>query len=96
VRASLDAETALDRYERALALVHELGSTGSLLPPELVKLEEQFRAQEVELTQVVLARTSFFQARRAELDTLHELAQASAAVVAATGLPPQATVELAR
>jgi outer membrane protein TolC len=61
-----------------------------------VKLEEQFRAQEVELTQVVLARTSFFQARRAELDTLHELAQASAAVVAATGLPPQATVELTR
>jgi cobalt-zinc-cadmium efflux system outer membrane protein len=93
IRASLEAETALDRYERALAVARELGPTGGQLPPELVKLEEQFRAQEVDLTRVVVARTSYFQSRRAELDTLNELAQASAGVVAATGLPPQALIE---
>jgi cobalt-zinc-cadmium efflux system outer membrane protein len=93
VRATLEAETALDRYERALRLVRDLGTAGDELPPELARLEEQFRAQEVELTRVLLARASFFQARRDELDLLNELAQAAAGVVAATGLPPQTVVE---
>jgi outer membrane protein TolC len=94
VRATLEAETAMQRYEQALALAGNVPRAGAAtLPIELQKLEEQFRAGEVDMVQVVAARTSFLRARQAELDNLNELAQAAAAVVAATGLPPQAVVE---
>src|SRR5262245_2932074 len=90
-RATLEAAAAIDRYDRAMAITADSETAiGEELPPELRKLEEQFRAGEVDLVRVVTARTSFFQARRAALDTLNELAQASANVVAATGLPPEA------
>jgi cobalt-zinc-cadmium efflux system outer membrane protein len=92
VRASLEAETAIQRYERALAATGSRAGAATL-PAELQKLEEQFRAGEVDMVQIVAARTSFLRARQAELDNLNELAQAAAAVVAATGLPPQAVVE---
>jgi cobalt-zinc-cadmium efflux system outer membrane protein len=90
-RATLDASAALDRYDRALALASDSETAvGEEVPAELQKLEEQFRAGEVDLVRVVTARTSYFQARRAALDTLNELAQASANLVGATGLPPEA------
>jgi len=94
VRATLEAETALQRYERALLLTAaQRPAEAGQLPLELQKLEEQFRAGEVDMVRVVAARTSFLRARQAELDNLNEVAQAAAAVVAATGLPPQAVVE---
>jgi cobalt-zinc-cadmium efflux system outer membrane protein len=90
-RATLEALAAMDRYERALAIAADSQATISdELPPELRKLEDQFRAGEVDFVRVLAAWTSFFQARRAALDTLNELAQASANLVAATGLPPEA------
>jgi cobalt-zinc-cadmium efflux system outer membrane protein len=90
-RATLEALAAIDRYERALVIAADSQATISdELPPELRKLEDQFRAGEVDVVRVVAARTSFFQARRAALDTLNELAQASANLIAATGLPPEA------
>jgi outer membrane protein TolC len=90
-RATLEAQAALDRYDRALLIASD-GETavGEELPVELRKLEQQFQAGEVDLVRVITGRTSFFQARRAALDTINELAQASAALVAATGLPPEA------
>jgi cobalt-zinc-cadmium efflux system outer membrane protein len=90
-RATLEAEAALDRYDRALVVASD-GETAVVeeLPIELRKLEEQFRAGEVDMVRVITGRTSFFGARRAALDTLNELAQSSAALVAATGLPPEA------
>jgi cobalt-zinc-cadmium efflux system outer membrane protein len=93
-RATLEASAALDRYDRALSLASESEAIGGdQMPLELRKLEEQFKAGEVDLVRVVTARTSYFQARRAALDTLNELAQASANLVAATGLPPEAVLE---
>jgi cobalt-zinc-cadmium efflux system outer membrane protein len=90
-RATLEAQAALDRYDRALAIALDSETAiGEELPIELRKLEEQFKSGEVDLVRVVTARTSFFTARRAALDAQNELAQASAALVAATGLPPEA------
>jgi cobalt-zinc-cadmium efflux system outer membrane protein len=90
-RATLEAQAALDRYDRAIVIAIDSETiVGEALPKELQKLEEQFKAGEIDLVRVVTARTSFFQARRAALDTLNELAQASANLVAATGLPPEA------
>jgi len=92
-RATLEAETAIERYQRALTLTGTPGPAVGQEPIELQKLEAQFRAGEVDLVRVVAARTSFLRARQTELDNLNELAQAAAGVVAATGLPPQAIVE---
>ena len=91
-RAALDAQAAIDRYERARRLVAGSGSTLEL-PQELSKLEAQFKAGEIDVLRIVTARTSLLAARQAQLDILHELAQAAAALTAATGLPPEAVVQ---
>lgn len=92
-RAQLEAEAAIDRYERVRRLVAESeAGLKESLPAELQRLEEQFKAGEVDVLRVFQARTSLIQNRRANLDLLNELAQAAAAVTAATGLPPQALI----
>lgn len=94
IRAQLDAEAAIDRYERARQAIAESGEFSESLPDELKKLEKQFIAGEVDFLRVVTARTSLIQSRRAHLDLLNETAQAAAAVTAATGLPPESILRL--
>ncbi|HWC88958.1 MAG TPA: TolC family protein [Pirellulales bacterium] len=88
-RAVLETEAAIDRYQRARGIVEDVQTdvTGSL-PAELQRLEEQFKAGEVDIVRVFTARTSLLQLRRAQLDALNELAQAAANLTAASGLPP--------
>ena len=88
-RAALEAQAAIDRYERARRLVADSGASGSDLPEELAKLEAQFKAGEIDVLRIVTARTSLLAARQAHLDMLSELAQSAAALTAATGLPPE-------
>lgn len=92
-RASLEAQAAIDRYERARRIAAESGTT-SELPEELSKLEAQFQAGEIDLIRIVTARTSLLAARQSQLDILSELAQAAAALTAATGLPPEVLVQV--
>ena len=68
--------------------------TGRLLPAGFLsgKPPPLPEVGEIDLVRIVTARTSYFHARRAALDTLNELAQASANLVAATGLPPEAVL----
>jgi len=92
-RARLEAEAAIERYERARQLVEQVaGDDGGEVPDEFRRLEELFRDREIEVQRIVLARNSMLQARRARLDALNEVAQAVAAVTAATGLPPAALI----
>lgn len=94
-RAQVDAEAAFARYERALQML--AGTDTSFtesFPTELTRLEQQYRAGDVDFLRVVTARTSLLQVRRAHLDTLNEVAQAAVAVTAATGLPPETIVRL--
>jgi outer membrane protein, heavy metal efflux system len=92
-RARLEAEAAIERYERARQLVEQVaGDDGGEVPDEFRRLEDLFRDREIEVQRIVLARNSMLQARRARLDALNELAQAAAAVTAATGLPPKALI----
>jgi cobalt-zinc-cadmium efflux system outer membrane protein len=88
-RAVLETEAAIDRYQRARGIVEDVQTdvTGSL-PAELQRLEEQFKAGEVDIVRVFTARSSLLQLRRAQLDALNELAQAAANLTAASGLPP--------
>lgn len=94
IRAQLEAEAAIDRYERARQAIAESGEFSESLPDELKRLERQFLAGEVDFLRVVTARTSLIQSRRAHLDLLNEAAQAAAAVTAATGLPPESILRL--
>ncbi|HEV3006897.1 MAG TPA: TolC family protein [Pirellulales bacterium] len=91
-RARLEAEAAIDRYERARQLIEPVADDGSDVPDELQRLEKLYAEHEIEVQQIVLARNSLLMARRSRLDSLNEAAQAAAAVTAATGLPPTALV----
>ena len=93
VRASLEADAAVARYEQARKLLETSGGLGdNRLPIELERLEKQFRAGEVDILQLFTARTSLIQNRRAQLDSLNEVAQAAAQVTAMTGVPPELLV----
>ncbi len=87
-RARLEAIAAADRYERARQLMLENGDAPqAALPVELQRLEEQFKAGEVDILRVLQARNSLLQNQRADLDALNELLQAAVAVTASTGTP---------
>ncbi len=87
-RATLEAEAAADRYERARQLRSEsTESPQTSVPIELQRLEEQFLANEVDILRVMQARTSLLQSQRADLDALNELMQAAVAVTVASGVP---------
>jgi cobalt-zinc-cadmium efflux system outer membrane protein len=92
-RAQLEAQAAIDRYERARRIVAESSQDfRDTLPVELQRLEEQFKAGEVDIPRVFTARTSLIQLRRAHLDILNELAQAAANVSAATGVSAESLI----
>jgi cobalt-zinc-cadmium efflux system outer membrane protein len=94
VRAMREAEAAVKRYTRALEMVEaSRPAVANSLPEELRKLEDQFKAGEIDLPRIFQARLSLIQSRRIYLDTLNELAQAAAAVTAATGTAPSVLIE---
>lgn len=87
-RATLEAEAAANRYERARLLKMESGDPMSAaVPVELEKLEEQFKANEVDILRVLQARNSLIQSQRADLDALNELMLSAVSVTAFSGAP---------
>jgi outer membrane protein TolC len=89
IRARIEAQAALNRYERARAIVERSGpSFVEEMQAEVQHIENQFRAGETDLLRVFAAQSAFVQGIRAQLDTLNELAQSAANVTATTGLPP--------
>jgi outer membrane protein TolC len=91
VRAELEARAAWERYELAYRMVHELeGFRRNNVPEALLKLEEQFKANEVDVIRVVQGRVSTILNERAHLDLLNELAQSAANLTAAAAIPPEA------
>ena len=92
-RAKLEAEAAANRYKRARGLLDESSSPiQTSLPVELQRLEEQFKAGEVDILRVLQARNSLLQNQRADLDALQELMLAAVAVTATTGSPLETLV----
>jgi cobalt-zinc-cadmium efflux system outer membrane protein len=89
-RAEIEAVAAVDRYERARRLVDAaLVNFQDDLPVELKRLEQQFKENEVDVLRIFQGRQSLIQNRRAVLDMLNELAQATAGVTATTGVFPR-------
>ncbi|MBX9656034.1 TolC family protein [bacterium] len=94
-RARIEGLTAIERYERARELLDpESTKQSKEVPTELQKLDELYKRGEVDILRVIQARTSLLQLRRAQLDILNEVAQASANVTQFTGLRPHAMVSI--
>jgi outer membrane protein, heavy metal efflux system len=95
-RAIQEAATAIDRYARARRLAAEsrvdLTPFSRKTPPELATMTAQFQAGQATILAVFVTQSSLIQERRAYLDMLNELAQSAAAVVQATGIPPERLV----
>ncbi len=92
-RARLEADAALERYERARQLIDTTQTQFSQsLAEDVRRVEDQFRAGQADLLRVYSARTGLIQAERAMLDTINELGQAAARVTETTGLPPHVLV----
>jgi outer membrane protein TolC len=95
-RARLEAEAALERYERVRRLIEQSQAELTQFTGEDVeRVEEQYKAGQVDLLRVYAARSGLIQAQRAMLDTLNELAQAAARVTETTGLPPHVLIRSA-
>jgi len=97
VRAALEAQTAIDRYERARGLVDKAAvdhARSAALPAELKEIMAQFQAGQADIIAVLTTQGNLLQERRVYLDMLNELGQSAAAVVQATALPPQRLVDL--
>ena len=94
-KATLEAEAATERYERARAMVADAEyDPASSIPVELQQLEKQFQANEVDVLRVMQARNSLIQNRRVSLDARNELCQSAVALAVATGLPLDALLTL--
>ena len=90
-RAALEAQLAIDRYERARRIVeHSQRDNSKTWAEEIRAMDEQFKAGQADILAVFATRTSLIQDHRAYLDALNELAQAAANVTAATGMPSNA------
>lgn len=98
-RATREAETAIDRYERARALAKgtkvDLSPFGEKMPDDLKDINAQFQAGQADVLIVYATQNSLLQDRRTYLDSLNELALSTAAVVLATAVPVERIVTLA-
>ncbi|MBI1246702.1 TolC family protein [bacterium] len=97
IRAAREAETAIDRYERARRLAAEsrvdLSPFSERMPPDLKEINDQFQAGQTDVLTVYATQNSLLQDRRTYLDLLNELAQSSANVIQATALPVERIVD---
>ena len=91
-RAALEAQMAIDRYERARRLAEEsqveLRPFAEQMPPDLREIMSQFEAGQADVLTVFVTQNNLLQERRTYLDLLNELAQSAAVVIQATALPP--------
>lgn len=98
-RAAREAETALDRYERARLLAAEtkvdLSPFNEKMPADLKDINSQFQAGQADVLIVYATQNALLQDRRTYLDSLNELALSAAAVVQATALPVERIVSVA-
>lgn len=92
IRAALEAQSSLDRYERALKLLaaaqSDVSSSSKGVSDEVQGIIRQFQAGQADILAVIAVQNNLIQERRALLDLLNELGQSAAGVVQATALPP--------
>jgi cobalt-zinc-cadmium efflux system outer membrane protein len=96
VRATLEAQAAINLYERVRSLAGQAAPTASgEAAPELKEITRQFETGQADVLAVLTTQSTLLQERRVYLDLLGQLGQAAAAVIQATGLPPDRVLQLA-
>lgn len=97
-RASREAETAINRYERARLLAQEtrvdLSPFDETMPQDLKDIKSQFEAGQADILMVYATQNALLQERRIYLDSLNEVALSVATVVQSTALPVDRIVTL--
>ena len=89
IRAQVEVQTALDRYERARVLAEkERFNLSQSLSDDLTRVKHQFDVGQADILNVFATQTALLQEQKAYLDLLNELAQAAADVTLTAGLPP--------
>jgi outer membrane protein, heavy metal efflux system len=92
-QAQVEAQTALERYERARRLAtSERADFAHLIPEQIERVRHQFDAGLVDILYVFTIQNSLLQDHKTYLDLLNEVAQAAADVTLAGGLPPARVV----
>jgi cobalt-zinc-cadmium efflux system outer membrane protein len=88
IKASLEAEAAINQYERVMALAAKTVPPRAGTPPELQEIIKLFEAGQADILAVIAMQGNLLQERRIYLDELNQLAQSAAVVIQTTGLPP--------
>jgi outer membrane protein TolC len=95
IKARLEIESAVERYERARAIVEQFrpGAAGEL-DQEVARVADLFLAGQTDLLTLYSIRGKVLQSQRDYLDALNQLAQAAADLTAATATPYTALATL--
>jgi outer membrane protein, heavy metal efflux system len=92
-QAQVEAQTAIERYERARRLAsRERADFAHMIPEQLERVRHQFDAGLVDILYVFTIQNNLLQEHRTYLDLLNEVAQAASDVTLAAGLPPARVV----
>jgi outer membrane protein TolC len=89
MRARVEVQTALERYQRARDLAEkEHSNLVQSLSGDLARVKRQFDVGQADILNVFATQTALLQEQKAYLDLLNELAQSAADVTLTAGLPP--------
>jgi outer membrane protein TolC len=89
IKAGLEAQAAINQYDRVLALAAKSApAKADATPPELQEITRLFEAGQADILAVIAMQNNLLQERRIYLDVLNQLSLSAAAVIQATGLPP--------
>jgi outer membrane protein, heavy metal efflux system len=92
-QAQVEAQTAIERYERARRLVtRERVDFSRVIPEQLEHVRHQFDVALVDILYVFAIQNTLLQEHRTYLDLLNEVAQAASDLTLAAGLPPSRIV----
>ncbi len=95
VRATLEAEAAINQFERVRKSAEKAASARSgTIASELTEINRQFEAGQADVLAVLATQTNLLQERRLSLDLLNQLAQSASAVIQTTGLPLRRVIHL--
>jgi cobalt-zinc-cadmium efflux system outer membrane protein len=97
IRAALEAQTAINQYERVLHLVRKAAPVhGDQSSPELKEILSLFEAGQADILAVLTTQGALLQDRRVYLDLLNQMGLSAAAVIQATGLSPERVIHLTK
>ena len=89
-RATYEAASAIDRYERARGFAAEVDQEAKEAPrEELTQVLGQFEAGNADILNVLAVQNNLLQELRSHLDLVNEVAQSAALVTQATAIPPE-------